>query len=131
MIIDTNVYDAFRRGEPGLLRVSAEATQIALPLPVIAELKAGFLKGSLTGRNMNMLRVFMDQPVVSVLVPTTATADIYAVLQSLCWKQGRALSNNDIWIAALAREDDDVLVTYDKDFIVFQELFGEKLRILA
>lgn len=131
MIVDTNVYGALQRAEPELLQLVAKNDEIFVPLPVLAELKAGFLKGSLTERNMLILDEFLAASKVVVLGPSDDTADTYAQLQALCWRQGRALSNNDVWIAALSRERDDTLVTYDKGFAVFQELFGEKLVILS
>ncbi len=48
----------------------------------------------------------------------------------VCKQAGRALSHNDLWVAAIAKENGMRLVTYDKDFTVFKDTFGSKLVIL-
>jgi predicted nucleic acid-binding protein len=67
---------------------------------------------------------------VSVVALTLKTTEYYAELQLLCQQKGKALSQNDIWIAALARETDDTLVTFDKDFVIFAEVLRDKLFVL-
>lgn len=131
MIIDTNTYGALKNGDRNALKLLAEHDSLGVPLPVIAELKHGFVNGSRAAYNQMVLAEFLSKQVVRILYPTLATCDIYADLRLYAQKRGRALSNNDTWIAALAQEDGDTLVTYDKDFAVFQELFGQKLQILS
>ncbi len=119
MLLDTNAYTALARGVQSVVDAIADRQVISLPLPAIAKLRYDFAKGSRADRNEDMLQKFLSQPQVSVALPTLRTTEIYAALHLLCQKQGRALSQNNIWIAALARESDDVLVTYDTDFDVF------------
>jgi predicted nucleic acid-binding protein len=64
------------------------------------------------------------------VTPTLETTTYYAELQLLCNQRGKALSHNDIWIAALAREGSDILVTFDKDFTVLNDVFADKLMVL-
>jgi tRNA(fMet)-specific endonuclease VapC len=130
MLLDTNVYSALARGVQSAADTISRATDIEIPLPVIAELRYGFLKGSQRDRNEQTLQKFLAQPQVSVAVPTVKTTDIYANLQFHCTKKGKALSQNDIWIAALANELNEILVTFDADFSVFVPIFGDKLIIL-
>ncbi len=131
MILDTNIYSVLQDNKPELMQVLAAATTLALPLPVVAELKAGFANGTRRAQNEQVLEKFLDQSGVEVLYCSLRTADYYGDLQALCWKRGRALSQNDIWIAALALETGDTLVTYDNDFTVFAELLADKLVILS
>ena len=63
-------------------------------------------------------------------MPTLKTTEHYAQVQLLCQQRGEALSQNYIWIAALARETDDTLLTFDKDFTALKETLGDKLIIL-
>lgn len=130
MILDTNAYSALVRGERTITEVVSSAEELTLPLPVIAELRYGFMKGSQRERNSRMLERFIAQPQIHIIAPTIKTAEHYATLQLLCQQKGRALSHNDIWIAALARELEGTLVTFDKDFSVLVEVFGDKLIIL-
>lgn len=131
MILDTNAYSALLRGIESVSQVVSDTHELSLPLPVIAELRYGFLKGSQAERNEQVLQKFLAQPQISILVPTYKTTEIYAKLQLLCQQKGKALSQNDIWIAALAQETKDTLITFDKDFNVFNGMFDHKLLILS
>jgi len=130
MLLDTNAYSALARGMPAIVDAIGGASRVDLPLPVVAELRYGFAKGSQREHNEGVLQRFLAQPQISIVVPTLRTTEHYAELQLHCQRAGRALSQNDIWIAALARESNDTLVTYDQDFSVFAEIFGNKLLIL-
>lgn len=131
MILDTSAYSALRLNEPSIVRLLSSNTELQLPLPVIAELKFGFLNGSQTEKNEKILANLLVQSHTSILLPTMETARIYAELAVYARRTGRALSPNDLWIAALAKEYESQLVTYDKDFAVFAELFGDGLQILS
>lgn len=73
----------------------------------------------------------MSLDFVEVLMPTNKTTEIYGELSVLCRNKGRALSNNDLWIAALAIECDQPLATYDKDFAALSSRLGDKLILLG
>lgn len=131
MIIDTNFYSRLVADPKSVLELLAGDKHVALPLPVVAELRSGFAGGSKQITNEANLTEFIESNTTTVLLPSEATTYIYAELQQYARYKGKALSNNDIWIAALAREDGDTLVTFDRDFDVFQGLFGNKLNILS
>lgn len=131
MILDTNAYSALARGVPEVIELIKDKHELKLPLPVIAELRYGFAKGSQPERNEQMLQKFLAQPHISILLPSLKTTEHYAQIQLFCQRRGRALSHNDIWIAALAREANDSLVTFDQDFTTLTELFGDKLIICS
>ncbi len=101
-----------------------------MPFVVIGELKYGYLKGSRQEYNEQMLEQFLSQPYVRVELPRVETANHYAELYVYAERRGRALSHNDLWIAALAKETGLPLVTLDQDFVVFEEIFGKRLHIL-
>jgi predicted nucleic acid-binding protein len=130
MVLDTNAYSALARGVPAIAEVVNSARELKLPLPVIAELRYGFAKGDQAERNEQILQKFLAQSQISIIVPTLQTTNHYAELQLHCQRNGKALSQNDIWIAALAREADETLVTFDKDFAVLEDIFAKKLIIL-
>jgi tRNA(fMet)-specific endonuclease VapC len=130
MILDTNTYTGLLLKKSGIVALISQASRIGLPLPVIAELKQGFLKGTRLEANTEILERFLARAEVEILLPTISTTEQCARLQFFATQQGRALSNNDIWIAALTIEQDDTLVTYDKDFKVFESLMADKLRVL-
>lgn len=127
MTIDTNFYTALLNADPEAIKYTEAMNKILIPIIVIAELWQGFEGGSRTEHNRYTLERFIAQPKVSILNIGYETAKIYGELAFHCRKAGRSLSNNDIWIAALAREHGGILVTYDKDFLVFKDLFGPEL----
>lgn len=130
--LDTNVYSALANGNEEATSLLKDVHELSLPLPVIAELRYGFLKGSQTENNEKNLQRFLAQPNVTIATPTTKTASVYSELQLHCSRKGKVLSHNDLWIAALTKEADGILVTFDQDFAVLkEEILAEKLLILG
>jgi tRNA(fMet)-specific endonuclease VapC len=84
MLLDTNAYSALARGVQSLVDVISSSAELKLPLPVIAELRYGFVKGSQTERNEQILQEFLSQPQISVIMPSLKTTEIYAELQLDC-----------------------------------------------
>lgn len=131
MILDTNAYTALQMGKKEVIGILAQSNEIFLPLPVVAELRFGFLGGTKSEDNEQRLQRFLSQPAVIILEPSVRTTEKYAQVAVLCRKKGRALSHNDLWIAALALESGKNLVTYDKDFDVLTDIFAERLILLG
>lgn len=130
LFLDTNTYSALASGQPEIISLIQKESILVLPLPVIAELRYGFLKGSQVKKNEENLQRFLSQSQVEILPPTINTTSLYAEFQLFCVKNGRSLSHNDLWIAAIVRENDGVLATYDRDFEALHDIFLEKLIIL-
>lgn len=130
MIIDTNIYSALDRAESTTLKMMANVPVAYVPIIVLGELQYGFMKGSRGEENINRLKRFLSQDTVEVLNIKAETTRYYGELSLLCKKSGRALSNNDIWIAALAMENDLPLATFDKDFAVFKDILKSGLILL-
>ena len=130
MVLDTNAYSGLVRGLKPIADLVSNVSELKLPLPVIAELRYGFAKGSMPQKNEQKLQRFLAQPQVSVLMPTLKTTEYYAKIQLFCSHRGRVLSHNDIWIAALTQENNEKLATFDKDFEILAETFGDDLIIL-
>jgi tRNA(fMet)-specific endonuclease VapC len=130
VVLDTNAYSALALGNASIVALIGNHHELKLPLPVIGELRYGFAKGSRNEHNENILQRFLAQPRVFVLVPSLKTTEYYARLQLFCSQRGRALSQNDLWIAALAQEAGDLLVTFDQDFIILTEVLGDGLKLL-
>ena len=130
LFLDTNAYCALANGQKEIVSLIQSESGIVLALPVIAELKYGFLKGSRQTKNEETLQRFLSQPQVEISLPTIDTTYLYAEFQLHCIKSGKVLSHNDLWIAAIAKQNDGVLVTYDGDFEALRSRFSEKLIML-
>ena len=131
MILDTNAYSALARGLRSITDTVTNSSELNLPLPVIAELRYGFVKGSQPDHNEKILQRFLAQSQISILMPTLKTTELYAELKLHCSQKGRALSHNDIWIAVIAQESGDTLITFDQDFSVLSDILGDRLIILS
>jgi predicted nucleic acid-binding protein len=87
-----------------------------MPLPVLAELRAGFEAGTLTHQNEVLLQRFLNQRGVQILAPDEQTTFHYARVFAVMHRKGMPLPQNDLWIAALVLQHSCVLLTYDAHF---------------
>jgi tRNA(fMet)-specific endonuclease VapC len=75
--IDTNVYCAFCEGANEAVECFARAAEIHVPYVVLAELRAGFLCGTVARKNEGILIQFLNRPRVHILLPDEATTCAY------------------------------------------------------
>ncbi len=114
--LDTNAYRKFTDGDAAVLNEIQLAERIALPFPVLAELRAGFALGSKGLQNERILSQFLDSPRVDILYADEQTTRHYAQLYVQLRKKGTPIPINDIWIAALVLQHNHSLITFDTDF---------------
>ena len=94
----------------------AVAEAIFIPFVTLAELRAGFLCGTLARRNERTLVRFLDRPRVRVLLPDGDTTHHYARILAQLRAQGTPIPTNDMWIAALAVQHSLLLCTRDEHY---------------
>lgn len=114
MIWDTNAVSAFLLKDPGLGAIAETLDAIVIPLVVEGEYRFG-----LEGSNIReeTLRKFEALLHVAVRLPLdTETPLLYGRLAHQMKKCGRQLSQNDIWIAALALQHQLPVLSRDLDF---------------
>jgi tRNA(fMet)-specific endonuclease VapC len=131
MLLDTSAYSALALGKPAAVKLLDSAEELLVPLQVVAELRYGFALGSQQQRNEQLLQRFLAQERVREIGLTMRTTEIYAQFATVCRQRGRALSQNDIWIAALAHEHAVVCVTYDQDFEALSGRLADGLVLLS
>ena len=129
-ILDTSAYSHIGRSNPRLVSLIKDYERLVLPLNVVAELRSGYRLGSMEQENIHVLDLFLSQTQVGLAIADEITLEHYVTLYEIARRHGKTLSHNDLWIAALAQQLGYDLVTFDKDFAVFGELFGERLHIL-
>ncbi len=113
---DTNAYRLLLDADAEAVELLRTSERICLPVPVLAELRFGFLNGSRARTNLANLDTFLDSPRVEVLSCDEETALRYAELRLQLKRQGTPIPMNDIWIAALALQHGATLFTRDADF---------------
>lgn len=97
------------------------AARLVLPLFVLAELKFGFERARLPGREKERLASFISR--CELLLPDVRTSDYYVTVRAstVSGTIPRSEANrqgylNDLWIAALCLQHDLPLLTNDRDF---------------
>ena len=116
IMIDTNAYSAFKRGDRPIVEALARADEILVPVPVLGELRAGFRAGRREAENLGELEAFLSSPRVRVQVLGEETAVFWAELQGALKAAGSPIPTNDLWIAASALESGSILLTRDAHF---------------
>lgn len=116
VLLDTNAYVAFKRGENGIVELLRRADEIIVPTVVLGELLAGFALGRCEARNREEMAAFLASPRVRVVPADEGTADSYARVFVLLRRKGRPIPVNDLWIAATALQHGLLLVTFDEHF---------------
>lgn len=116
ILLDTNAYVAFKRGDANVLAVLRRAPEIGLCPTVLGELLAGFACGSRAARNRRELDEFMRTPRIRALSVDAETAEHYAAIFASLRRKGRPVPTNDLWIAAVAMQYGYAVFSLDVHF---------------
>jgi tRNA(fMet)-specific endonuclease VapC len=122
ILIDTNAYVAFKRGDSSLLEVIQHAETLAISPIVLGELLGGFECGNKTKKNRDELQKFLQSSRVRLFPITADTAKFYSQIYSSLRDKGKPIPSNDMWIAAQALENGCVICSYDKHFKMIEGL---------
>ena len=114
--LDTNRLTDLFGGDLDLSILLGTCEEVWVPLPVLGEIKAGFLGGIRAIQNEILLRQLLLKPTVKILLPSRETADYYAKVFVQLRRAGTPIPDNDLWIAALVLERDLMLITRDRHF---------------
>lgn len=114
MILDTNAVSALLAGESGLETVLAGEPRHHLPAVVVGEYRYGLLR-SRHRRALEPLLATLIEESIPLLVDL-GTAERYAELRDELRRRGTPIPENDVWIAALARQHELPVVSRDTHF---------------
>ena len=114
MIIDTNALSALIDGDPNLGPVLSTSGADHLPVIVIGEYAFGLARS----RHRKLLQAALESAIDAfvVLDIETTTAGYYAEIRDEQRLIGRPIPDNDLWIAALARQHRLPIVSLDKHY---------------
>jgi predicted nucleic acid-binding protein len=116
LLIDTNVYVAFKRNDANVVNLLNRAAAIAINIVVLGELLAGFRGGRREAENLRELDLFLDSPRVTLLPLDEGTASFFALVFNQLKSQGTPIPANDIWIGASAMQHGLALASLDNHF---------------
>ena len=113
VLLDTSIFVAHFRREPALAERLKSAT-LYIPLPVLGELYYGAFKSEHQAKTLKQLQEFLR--ICAILPPDELTAQHYGHIKADLERAGSPIPENDLWIAAIAREHQLPLVTRDRHF---------------
>jgi predicted nucleic acid-binding protein len=85
-----------------------------LPVVVIGEYRYGLLRSQHRQHLELLLDTLIDESIVLAIDQATAAA--YALVRDELRRAGRPIPENDVWIAALARQHGEPVVSQDQHF---------------
>jgi tRNA(fMet)-specific endonuclease VapC len=112
--LDSSAVILFFRGQPAAVELFASLQEIYLPLTVLGELYLGLERSQNKPRRTRELNELLAQ--ANLLLPNLQTAQHYARIKSQLLAAGTPIPDNDIWIAALARQSNLPLAARDEHF---------------
>lgn len=115
-IIDTSAYSQAQRGNQKVMDILNNADHIFITPIVEAELRAGFAYGAKKLSNNKLLDKFIGSNSVTWINLSDRTPRIFAELYAELRNSGWTIGQNDLWIAALAVENNLPVLTLDADF---------------
>ncbi len=122
IVLDTNIYTKIMVGDADIIAKTEYASELFLPIVVIAELLYGFRLGTKMQINLDLLSKFIQIQEVKILNTSFETAQIFAEIKQGLKLIGKPIPTNDLWIAALAIEHGSVLFSLDRHFDHIQGL---------
>jgi tRNA(fMet)-specific endonuclease VapC len=116
LILDTNAVSAILAGDARIELLLSPFDRHHLPVVVIAEYQYGMIGSNQRRRLEAGFRLLESQS--TVLDCERETADWYSAVRHELRAQGQPIPENDLWIAALARQHSLEIVSRDPHFDV-------------
>jgi tRNA(fMet)-specific endonuclease VapC len=120
VLLDTNVVVAHFRNDPDLTARLTAAPALYLPWVVPGELQYGALRAQRRAAQLALIRDFLRT--TNLLLPDQSTSERYGQVKAELAEIGKLIPDNDIWIAAIARQYDLPLATRDAHFAAVPRL---------
>ena len=123
VLIDTNIYIEFLRGNKDFINIFNSADMIAFSVVSVGELLAGFKAAKDEQKYLKELDEFLYSPRLFLYDIDAETSEFYAKIFNELKASGNPIPTNDIWIAALALQHGIKLLTMDNHFKKVPGLF--------
>ena len=123
MILDTNAVSALLSGDASIGAVLESQTVHHLPVIVIGEYRYGVARSKHRRRLERLLELLIRESIV--LPVDEETTRHYATVRESLRRAGSPIPENDVWVAALARQYAESIVSRDRHF----DLVDASLRV--
>ena len=114
VLLDTSVVIDYLRQDLALHQEIDQVDDVYLPLVVLGELLYGAHKSNHAAKSLEQVQAFYSGCIV--LLPDEKTAELYAQIKAELSSAGTKIPENDVWIAAAARQQGYPLATRDRHF---------------
>jgi tRNA(fMet)-specific endonuclease VapC len=118
--LDTNIIIALFAGNESILAKLAQVSEVFITSTILGELYYGALKSSRIQENLKRITDFTVG--CTILNCDEETAGEYGRIKVELIQKGKMIPENDIWIAATARQHDLTIVTKDEHFSFIKDL---------
>jgi tRNA(fMet)-specific endonuclease VapC len=123
-LLDANIVVALFKDDPLVHERLEQRPSVLVSAVVLGELYYGAQKSERLDQNLRRINRFLTR--AAVLQSDAATAYEYGLIRNELRKKGRPLPENDIWIAAAARQHNLTLVSREKHFAEVENLRWEE-----
>ena len=113
-LLDTNILIAIFAADPSVQENLAQPAEIFVPIVAIGELYYGARKSTRIEANIRIIDEFAAT--CALLECDLDTARYYGRIKNELRGKGRPIPENDIWIAAVAKQHELTLVSRDAHF---------------
>lgn len=114
LLVDTSVVVDLLEGDQTVASILGQYTPVSIPVVVLAELLSGARRSQRVAENVERIEVFAAKN--HVLSCDRTTADHYADIANQLRARGKPIPQNDMWIAAVARQHGLPVAARDKHF---------------
>ncbi|MCC6455563.1 MAG: type II toxin-antitoxin system VapC family toxin [Caldilineaceae bacterium] len=123
-LLDTNIVIALFANDPIVIQQLTAAREVFVPSIVLGELYYGVQHSLQVTENLARIEEF--RAASAVLVCDATTAKYYGEAKAKLKRAGTPIPENDIWIAAIARQHDLTVVSRDHHFTRVNDLTSER-----
>ena len=114
ILLDTNIVIELFKGNPTVTASMETQKSVNIPFAVLGELYLGAYRSSNPKKHIKQINDFLGK--CNVLIADSETANNYALIKTGLLNKGKPIPENDIWIAATAKQLELLLITRDKHF---------------
>ncbi len=123
-LLDANIVIGIFTEDQAIKQRLAQRPEVLLSTVVLGELYFGAQKSKRIGENLRRIDELLTETVC--LACDVGTAYEYGIIRNELRLKGRPIPENDIWIAAAARQHDLTLVSRDQHFAEVDNLRWEQ-----
>ncbi len=113
-LLDTSIIIDLFAGDQQIVMQIEQAQAVLIPSIAIGELYYGAFKSVRREENLEQITQLIAEN--TIVISDAVTGRWYGVIKDELRRIGRMIPENDIWIAAIARQHHLVVVTRDKHF---------------